>query len=102
MARFDVYRTNIAKAPLIVDVQANFLSDLATRVAVPLAPFERASLEQMSRLLPVINILGERYVFRTTEISSAPASLFRRPITNVERDYREQITAALDFLFQGF
>lgn len=102
MARFDVYRTSIADAPLIVDVQANLLCDLATRVAVPLATYDRAARDQLPRLLPVITILGEQFVFRTTEIAAVPASLLRHPIANVEFHHRDQITAALDFLFQGF
>ncbi|MEM9990051.1 MAG: CcdB family protein, partial [Pseudomonadota bacterium] len=41
MARFDVYQYDSAFAPLVVDVQADLLNDLSTRVIIPLIPFDK-------------------------------------------------------------
>jgi hypothetical protein len=43
VARFDVYRFQSRAAPLVVDVQTDILSDLASRGVVPPAPADRAA-----------------------------------------------------------
>ena len=102
MARFDVYSFPSTQTPLVVDVQANILSDLSTRVVVPLVELARVKREPLPRLKPVINIHGTQYVFQATEIAPVPASALRKCVANIEAEYRTEITAALDFLFQGF
>lgn len=102
MSRFDVYRTGNRAKPLLVDVQADLLSELATRVAVPLSPEHLAPREELPRLKPVLSIQGDRYVFLSTEIAAVPASFLRDPVANIEVQHRDDITRALDFLFQGF
>ncbi|MFN0023152.1 MAG: CcdB family protein [Parvularculaceae bacterium] len=102
MARFDVYQTSRATQHLVVDVQANLLSDLATRVVVPLSPQNAKMREALPRLNPVMTVAGKEYVFQTREISPLPAAMLRNPVANLEAEYRNEITGALDFLFQGF
>lgn len=102
MARFDVYRLPGRSAPLVVDVQADLLSDLASRVVVPLAPKSSAAHEAMPRLKPVLRVADKDYIFEPTDIAVLPATLLKVPVANVEADHRDDITGALDFLFQGF
>ena len=46
MARFDIYEYAGKSVPLVVDVQADLLSDLNTCVVVPLIPEAKAKKEE--------------------------------------------------------
>lgn len=102
MARFDVFRLASKSAPLVVDVQADLLGALATRVVIPLSPFAFAEKEPLPRLKPILDIGGERYVLMTTDIAALPVKRLGAFVANVETDYRKEITDALDFLLLGF
>lgn len=102
MARFDVYRVAPGGSRLVVDVQASILSDLATRVVVPLGLLETQRREPLPRLRPLIAVLGETYILQTMEIAPLPAAALRTPVANIEAEHRDDIARALDFLFQGF
>lgn len=102
MARFDVYKFGTPFASsLAVDVQADILAELETRVIVPLLPKRFAEAEADGRLKPVIAVEGKPYVLMTTDISVTKADRLKELVGNVEAD-RLKIVAALDFLFQGF
>jgi toxin CcdB len=102
VARFDVYRYANKAAPLLVDVQADLLSDLASRVVVPLALAGKAGKEELPRLKPKIDIDGKAYILMTTDIGVVPVASLGKLAGNIENEHRYIITAALDFLFQGF
>jgi toxin CcdB len=102
MARFDVFRLGGSGALLVVEVQATLLSDLSTRVVVPLALQTSAQIPPIARLNPVLDIAGKTYLFMPTDIAVLPSALLRAPVANIESVYRDAVTAALDFLFQGF
>lgn len=102
MARFDVYRFPSKAAPLVVDVQADLLSELASRVVVPLAPAGRAGREALPQLKPKISVEGKDYIFMTTDIAALPVSRLGAHVTNIEDTHRDDISNALDFLFLGF
>ncbi|RMB04874.1 CcdB family protein [Eilatimonas milleporae] len=102
MARFDVHRYPGKTAPMVVDVQADLLSDLNTRVVVPLVPHAQAANEALPRLKPVLEIDGQAYILMTTDIAALPERSLGQCVANLEAHYREDIIGALDFLFQGF
>lgn len=102
MARFDVYRFGNKIAPLVVDVQADLLSALETRAVVPLIPEEKATNEWAYCLKPVFEIEEKRYIFMTTDIQTVFKDSLGHKVTNLENRHRQDIVAALDFLFQGF
>lgn len=102
MARFDVFQFASRSAPLVVDVQADLLGALQTRVVIPLSPLERAEKEALPRLKPILEIAGERYVLMTTDIAALPIRRLGGFVANVETGYRKEITDALDFLLLGF
>ena len=102
MARFDVYRLKVETAvPLVVDVQADLLEILRTRVVVPLLPFVEAEQEVAARLKPIIDIAGDDHVLMTTDLGALPSVALGERVASVEQ-HRQIITDALDFLFQGF
>jgi len=102
MARFDVYQTADMSVPYVLEVQADLLSDLSTTVVVPLVSQQNSNIAIMGRLNPIIEIDKSPYVLMTTDISAVVRKSLGKFIVNVESDYRDDITVALDFLFQGF
>ncbi|MEO1028484.1 MAG: CcdB family protein [Pseudomonadota bacterium] len=102
MARFDVYRFPKQSVPLVVDVQAEILDQLASRVVIPLVLVSLAREEALPRLKPILSIEGRDYLLMTTDISALPISRLGERVTNIEDPYRDEITKALDFLLTGF
>lgn len=102
MARFDVYTFKGKSVPLVVDIQANLLEDLDTRVVMPLIPELHAKQEITPRLKPIVKVNGENYVLMTTDIGTVTKTSLGAFVCNIEKDFRQDITNALDFLFQGF
>jgi toxin CcdB len=101
MARLDVYRFDHPSVPLVLDVQAGLLCDLATRVVIPLIPASQAGKAALPRLQPIVKIRGAEYVLMTPELAAARVSELGEVVANLE-ELRNEIIAALDFLFQGF
>lgn len=102
MARFDIYKYASKAVPLVIDVQADLLSDLNTCAVIPLVPEKQALKEALPKLKPIIQIDGTRYVLMTTDIGAVTRTSLGAHVANVENDYRQEITEAIDFLFQGF
>lgn len=99
MARFDVYR-HPDENGFLLDVQANVLARLNTRVVVPLLPVA-SSPKPMDRLNPILEVGTTPVVLMTHYLSAVPTSILSEPVTNLE-SRRNEIVAALDFLQQGF
>lgn len=105
MARFDVYANPGAHAnttPYLLDVQAGLLDGLDSRVVVPLrsvAHFPRVKLP--SRLTPVFTIQGQACLLETPKLGAVPLRVLKQPVASLT-DSQAEITAALDFLFQGY
>jgi toxin CcdB len=102
MARFDVYKLKAYNKGLVLDVQADLLSHLDTRVVVPLITYLQNTHEPLPRLKPVFKIEKKSYVMLPTDIATILAGDLGKPIANLESRYRHDIIDALDFLFQGF
>jgi len=99
MARFEVY-TNPGGAGYVLDVQADVLDGLNTRVVVPLLPLAQAPAPAQ-RLNPVFEIGGEPYVLVTQFMAAVPHALLRSPVASLSGQDSE-IMAALDILLVGF
>ena len=102
MARFDVFQVSDSKDRLVLDVQANDVDVIGTRVVIPLIVLGHYQSKIIPRLMPVVHIDGDEYVMLTQNLSSVLSSAFVKKITNIESDHRYEITSAMDFLFQGF
>lgn len=103
MPRFDVYPTPLLDdkphTPYWLDVQADLLSTLATRVIVP--------LRRTSKSTPLKDRLNPSFVVQRAEVFADvanlgvfPTRLLRQPVANL-REHRFEIENALDFLFSG-
>ncbi len=102
MARFDVYAlTGTRAVPLVVDVQAELLSDIGSRVVIPLMPLNAAQRENMPRLKPSVQVNGASYRLITTDIAALPSATLGERVGNISAQ-RDTIVDAIDFLMQGF
>lgn len=104
MARFDVYATPIREernhTPYWLDVQADHLSALATRVIVPLRKVQpKMPLKQ--RLNPEFVVDGMAVFADTANLGNFPIALLRKPVGSL-REHRFAVDDALDFLLAGF
>mgnify|MGYP003669114737 CR=1 FL=1 len=102
MARFDVYKYDNSSVPFVLDVQANLLSELSTCAVIPMVSEKKAKQEALQKLKPTIAINGQNYILMTTDIGTVTRSSLGKKIANIEDEYRQVVTEALDFLFQGF
>jgi len=104
MAQFDVYENRNKQTrqaiPYLLDVQAGLLDTLATRVIVPLV-----TASTMGKAIKDLNppfIIRETTVFMSTaELAGVPVRSLGEKVGSL-KDQRNQIIAALDFLFTGF
>lgn len=103
MARFGVYR-NLARrgaedTPFLLDVQADLLSALRTRVVVPLRAAE-AIPRPARHLQPRFTVAGVEVVMDTPALVGAPIAALGEPVGDL-RSEAAVVTGALDFLFAG-
>lgn len=99
MARFDVC-ANRYGAGYLLDVQADLLEHLNTRIVVPLLARDQAP-KPATRLNPVFRINGADHVMVTQFMAAVPAAEIGPVVTSLEERF-ETITVALDMAFQGF
>ncbi len=99
MARFHAYRLRQGGA-LVLDLQADLLSDLQTRNVAPLLlPGELSRL--IGRLNPKFDVGGQPYVLATQFMGVVALGELGETVADLTR-HSDVITAATDFLFQGF
>jgi toxin CcdB len=99
MARFCVYRISDSHI-LALDLQANILESLKTRVIAPLYPIDELSWS-ITRLSPRFTINGEIFVMATQRMVAISVHEIGDFVIDLS-SRSDDIVAATDFLFQGF
>ncbi|HXM82444.1 MAG TPA: CcdB family protein [Burkholderiales bacterium] len=104
MAQFDVYRNpnpaTRARIPFLLDVQADLLDTLATRIVVPLCRPEVLGGKPAERLNPQFELEGRKLIMLTPELAGVPRKALGERIGNLATE-RDSIIAALDLAFTG-
>jgi toxin CcdB len=102
VAQFDVY-----KAPRggdhshLVDVQSDSLSQMESRVVVPMIARRKLNPKELvPRLNPTATIDGIEYVLIVQELAAVSTSLLRERVGTVLKQ-RDELIAAVDLLFTG-
>jgi toxin CcdB len=98
MARFDVYEVR-STGGLAVDVQADLLEHLKTRVVLPLVDGPDGEWA-MPRLTPKILFRGKNWTLGTPFIIGVPIRELAGPIGSVA-DQEYPISLAIDLLLTG-
>ncbi|MFW5975272.1 MAG: CcdB family protein [Desulfosalsimonas sp.] len=104
MAQFDVYEnpnpeTNEA-TPYLLDVQAELLDTLSTRVVVPLLSAAYAE-KPIKHLNPLLTVNETAVLMSTAEMAGISVQSMGKKIGTLKYK-RDEIIAAIDFLFTGF
>ena len=101
MAQFDVYEnpSNGSKEiiPYILDIQHDILSNISTRVVVPLV-IDSATV---NKLHPTFEINGKKVMMSTSELATIPVDILGEKIENLIK-FRNEIIDAIDFLVTGY
>lgn len=104
MAQFDVYTNPSSKSrnvyPYIIDIQNDLISDIATRIVIPLGKLNHFNNNKMNGLTPLITYENEKFILLTPQITSMPENLFKKPVGTLE-SMRDEIIAAIDFAITG-
>ena len=104
MAQFDVYRNPSMQSkkhyPYLLDIQSPYISEIATRIVIPLGYAVSFKNEAMTNLTPEISFEDEQLLLLTPQISSVPENILSNPIGSLSH-FREQIINALDFAVTG-
>ena len=86
MSQFTVYQnpsTALRKAyPYILDVQHSIIDELSTRIVIPLGRLSDFKNDQIKILSPVFEHDGEKLVLLTSQITSMPARLLKKPVSS--------------------
>jgi toxin CcdB len=105
MARFDVYATpgrHADSTPYLLDVQSDLLDGLDSRVVIPLRRRERfPAVPLADRLTPTLFIAGAEFILETPKMGAVPRRALGAPLLSLAAE-QARVTAAMDFLFQGF
>ncbi|HEX3676182.1 MAG TPA: CcdB family protein [Sphingomicrobium sp.] len=96
MAQFDIHRLG---GGLVLDCQSDLLSQLASRLVVPLLPKSKAPAP-VARLNPVFTIAGKDYVM-VTETAGAVRTRQLGAVVESLANRHFEIIDALDVLISG-
>lgn len=99
MPRHDIYPAP-SGAGYLLDIQADLLDALNTRVVVPLLPKSQAPAPA-NRLNPVFSVEGQDVVMVSQFLSAVPVSVLGKSLGNLS-EQADEITAAIDMVTQGF
>lgn len=105
MAQFDVYANPSPKSrsyyPYIVDIQNNYLSELETRIVIPLGLASFFGKDILTRLQIEIAFEHQALVLMVPQISSIPRGLLKEPVGSIAH-LQHEVISALDFAISGF
>jgi toxin CcdB len=99
MPKYDVF-PNPSGDGYLLDVQTDLLSDLNTRVVVPLLPASSAP-KPATRLNPIFNLEGQPVVMATQFMAAVPNGILKTSVGKLDEEF-EKVTSAIDMLIQGF
>ena len=103
MAQLDVYSNPIARArrayPFVAVLQSDLAETGRDRIVAPLAPRARMAAT-VGRLTPHVEVAGVEHVLLVPALTAVLAADLREARGHL-LGYRDQIVAALDYLFLG-
>ena len=105
MPQFAVYLNKNLRSrsvfPMLVDVQAELLRDLETRVVIPLVKSAALTSFPLGLVMPTVEVEGESYLLVTPQLAGV-SRWDLGPHTGSVAVHSRTITTALDLLLRGF
>ena len=104
MAQYQIYENLNPNSkhtyPYLIDVQTTLLTDLETRIVIPVVLKSKFGKGIITNLNPIIVINKKEYVIITQQISGIPSKQLGSSICDCITS-RQEILAAIDFLITG-
>ncbi|MES9875311.1 MAG: CcdB family protein [Candidatus Sedimenticola sp. PURPLELP] len=104
MAQFSLYKNEDSASndtyPYFIDVQNPLVSDLNSRLVIPLSSHSTLNNTDAKRLCPVIHLDEGDFVLLTHQMTSVPSSILKSEVTSLD-NYRYEILGAIDMLISG-
>jgi toxin CcdB len=104
MAQFDVYANPSSQSkahyPYLVDIQSAVLTELTTRIVIPLGRLSAFGGKAMKGLTPQVSFEGEELLLLTPQVASIPVKHLKDPVGTLAH-FRDQIVSALDLAITG-
>jgi toxin CcdB len=105
MAQFDVFanpdKGSQARIPYVVSLQSDLLDTLQHYVVAPLRATKDATVIPLLRLNPCVTVESDAFYVRMQDLATVPRATLKRPVANLAAQ-RDELLAALDFLFTGY
>jgi toxin CcdB len=101
MGQFDIYR-NPRKGvfPLLLEIQSEVLSELSTRVVVPMTSIKEYGATPITRLNPTARVGRIEYVLVFQELAAVPRSALGEKVGSLDH-LRTELIRAIDLLCTG-
>ena len=104
MAQYHIYENLNPNSkhiyPYLIDVQTTLLTDLETRIVIPVVLKSKFGKGIINNLNPIIIINKKEYVISTQQISGIPSNQLGASICDCLLS-RQEILSAIDFLITG-
>jgi toxin CcdB len=104
MPQFSVHKNKNPKSrstyPYLIDVQSDLLSDLGTRVVVPLIKRSALTKKPIKNLMPAVRVDGQEFIMMVPQLAGIAAKELGTPVASAA-EHRGEVVAALDFLITG-
>lgn len=104
MAQFIAYqnknKTTKKTYPYLLDIQSNLLDEVRTTVVIPLTPMATGSNIALSKLCPIFDLEGKKYIAMTQLLAGVDRKSLGKEIYDLS-EYRQEIIAAMDFIISG-
>lgn len=104
MPQFTVYKNKNpatkARVPYLLDMQSNLLSELDTRVVIPLYVSAALKGRALTTLTPTVEIEGQEHILMTPQLAGISVKELGAEVAELTL-IRDVIIASLDFLITG-
>lgn len=104
MPQFSVHKNKNPKTrstyPYLVDVQSELLSDLGTRVVVPLIKRSALTRKPIKNLMPTVRVDGQEFIMMVPQLAGIAANDLGAAVASAI-EHRGEVVAAVDFLITG-
>lgn len=104
MSQYHVYENLNEKSkkiyPYLIDVQSTLLTDLKTRIVIPLVRKDKFGKSIIKNLNPIVSIKNKEYILFTQQMAGIPISQLGSSICECVSN-RYEILSAIDFLITG-
>ncbi len=104
MAQFSVHKNKNPKTktayPYLVDIQTDLLTDLRTRVVVPLIKHTALGKKPIDILTPIVEVGGQKFLMLVPQLAGIQLSDLGAEVASLA-SHRGAVVAAVDFLVTG-